>query len=350
MPALDLAEAVSGFSTRPMSWTATMRSTSISPVAGSTATCAIWQPNVLTRMPSGFGPREPVPTSCARPSLPVTSPSGLRSAPSRLTISPPTRSRSSAETSKRSDARIEHLAAHVVRGRAHGRRHRWSRLRTAGDRGVDAVAGRPRLDANAVERQAELLGRHLREHGRDARADVLRSRDDRREAIGAEADERVCRRPAAAPPDLAGSRGPDGARPARLGCERVAIGPAGKLGRTVDRLLEALGGVGQPARLVEDSTPFRRRSSSGSISRASASSSIACSKPNDPSITPGARYALEKPRLRRTGNVEARMFVAAVERRRRHEHRRHEQPADAHRDHGGRLDRRQRAVAPRADP
>ena len=44
----------------------------------STATWAIWQPNVWTRMPSGFGPRDPVPTTCALPSLPVTSTSGSR--------------------------------------------------------------------------------------------------------------------------------------------------------------------------------------------------------------------------------------------------------------------------------
>ena len=80
--------ACSGEMTRPMSCTATMRSTVISPVAASTATCAIWQPNVFTRMPSGFGPREPVPTSCAWPSLPVISVTGSRSAPSSETNSP----------------------------------------------------------------------------------------------------------------------------------------------------------------------------------------------------------------------------------------------------------------------
>ena len=61
---------------RPTSCTATTRSTRTSPVPASTATCAIWQPNVLTRKPSGFGPRAPEPSIVASPSFSVTSVDG----------------------------------------------------------------------------------------------------------------------------------------------------------------------------------------------------------------------------------------------------------------------------------
>ncbi len=51
------------------------------------------------------------------------------------------------------------------------------------------------------------------------------------------------------------------------------------------------------------SISFLRRSSSGSRSSTSASSSIACSNPNVPSMTPGARKAFEKPRFSFTGKT-----------------------------------------------
>src|SRR6478735_5542645 len=47
-----------GLTTRPMSCTATIRSTRASPVCVSTATVAIWQPKVFTLMPSGLGERD----------------------------------------------------------------------------------------------------------------------------------------------------------------------------------------------------------------------------------------------------------------------------------------------------
>ena len=53
--------AVSGSMTRPMSWTATTRSTVTSPVRGSTSTSAKWAPNVFIETSSGFGIRAPRP-------------------------------------------------------------------------------------------------------------------------------------------------------------------------------------------------------------------------------------------------------------------------------------------------
>ena len=53
-----------------------MRSTRTSPVSTSTATSATWTPNVITRMPVGFGPRAPLPRICASSSSPVISSSG----------------------------------------------------------------------------------------------------------------------------------------------------------------------------------------------------------------------------------------------------------------------------------
>ena len=74
--------------TRPTSWTATIRSTRTSPSPGSTATCAIWQPNVFTTKPSGFGPREPEPSIVALPSFSVTSVTAASIAPSWERIRP----------------------------------------------------------------------------------------------------------------------------------------------------------------------------------------------------------------------------------------------------------------------
>ena len=71
---------------------------------GSTATWAIWQPNVLTRKPSGFGPRAPEPSIVALPSFPVTSTMSASSAPSRERMRPSETVRSSAAISKTSAA------------------------------------------------------------------------------------------------------------------------------------------------------------------------------------------------------------------------------------------------------
>ena len=70
----------------------------------STATCAIWQPNVLTTKPSGFGPREPEPSIVALPSFPVTSVTSTSIAPSRERIRPSESSRSPAAISNTSPA------------------------------------------------------------------------------------------------------------------------------------------------------------------------------------------------------------------------------------------------------
>ena len=130
-------EAVSGLTIRPTSWTATIRSTRTSPSAGSTATCAIWQPKVLTTKPSGFGPREPEPSIVALPSFSVTSVTSASIAPSCERIRPSRISRSSAAISKTSLGQLEQRLAHLRRGRAHGGHHRRRRLRAAGDRAVD---------------------------------------------------------------------------------------------------------------------------------------------------------------------------------------------------------------------
>ena len=233
--------ACSGEMTRPMSCTATMRSTVISPVAASTATCAIWQPNVFTRMPSGFGPREPVPTSCAWPSLPVTSMTGSRSAPSSETNSPFDDPQVVGRDLEHVAGELEQLAAQVVGGGAHRGSDRGHRLRAARDGRVDAVARRADLDADAVERQPELLGGDHRERGRHAGADVLRARHDRDDAVVAHAHERVRRRAAAAPPDLAGGAQAAHAAVGVLAvAQRVALGPAGELGGAVDAGREVL--------------------------------------------------------------------------------------------------------------
>ncbi len=70
----------------------------------STAIWATWQPNVWMRMPSGFGPREPCPTSDELPSLDVISVSSWRSVPSRELTAPSARTRSDAAISYRSEA------------------------------------------------------------------------------------------------------------------------------------------------------------------------------------------------------------------------------------------------------
>ena len=90
--------------TRPMSCTATTRSTRTSPGRGSTATCAIWQPKVWTANPSGFGPRPPEPAIVASPSFSVTAVTASSSAPSRERKRPSRTTRSSAETSNTSPA------------------------------------------------------------------------------------------------------------------------------------------------------------------------------------------------------------------------------------------------------
>ena len=115
-------DAASGLTIRPTSWTATIRSTRTSPVPGSTATCAIWQPNVWTRKPSGFGPREPEPSIVALPSFPVTSVTSTSSAPSRERIRPS----AIVEVVGRD---LEHVGGELEQGPAHLRR---PRDRTAG--------------------------------------------------------------------------------------------------------------------------------------------------------------------------------------------------------------------------
>ena len=97
-------EAASGLTMRPTSWTATTRSTVTTPVPGSTATWAIWQPNVFTRNPSGLGPRAPEPSIVAFPSLPVTSTTSASSAPSFERMRPSDTTRSSTPISKTSAA------------------------------------------------------------------------------------------------------------------------------------------------------------------------------------------------------------------------------------------------------
>ena len=104
MPPSTWLDAVSGLTIRPTSWTATIRSTRTSPSAGSTATCAIWQPKVCTTKPSGLGPREPEPSIVASPSFPVTSVTSTSIAPSRERIRPSRTSRSPAAISKTSPA------------------------------------------------------------------------------------------------------------------------------------------------------------------------------------------------------------------------------------------------------
>ena len=121
MPPITWLRAPMGFTTRPMSCTATTRSTVTSPVPASTATCAIWQPNVFAFMPSGLGPREPEPEIHASPSFPVTSVIGSRRVPSTERISP--------SSSVRSDAEISNMSAASPRISA---RTWWAAERTAG--------------------------------------------------------------------------------------------------------------------------------------------------------------------------------------------------------------------------
>ena len=71
---------------------------------------------------------------------------------------------------------------------------------------IDAYGPRaesPSDEVDAVERQAELLGRDLRHRGRGAGADVLHRGDHGRAPVGAEAHPGVRGRAAAAVPDLA---------------------------------------------------------------------------------------------------------------------------------------------------
>ena len=147
---------------------------------------------------------------------------------------------------------LEQLAAQVVGRGAHRGSDRGHGLRAARDRREDAVARRADLDAHAVERQAELLGGDHRERRRHARADVLRARHDRDEAVVAHAHERVRGRAAAAPPDLAGgAEAADAAVGVLAIAQRVAVGPSRQLGGAVDAGREILRGVGQAAVLVD---------------------------------------------------------------------------------------------------
>ena len=104
MPPSTWLRAPIGLTTRPMSCTATTRSTVIRPVRVSTATCAIWQPNVFTAMPSGLGARDPDPVTHALPSFWVTSWMGRRRVPSVDRTSPSVSSRSEAAISNMSAA------------------------------------------------------------------------------------------------------------------------------------------------------------------------------------------------------------------------------------------------------
>ena len=85
-------------------------------------------------MPSGFGPREPEPSICALPSLPVTSTTGSRSAPSRETNSPFDDPQVVGRDLEHVAGELEQLAAQVVGRGAHGGHHRRHRLRAARDR------------------------------------------------------------------------------------------------------------------------------------------------------------------------------------------------------------------------
>ena len=98
---------------------------------------------------------------------------------------------------------LDHLACGVGSRGAHRRAHRRQRRRAAGDGGVRAAGRVADLDLDAVEREAELLGRDLRHRGPRAGADVLHRRDDVRAPVRAEPDPRVARRAAAAVPGLA---------------------------------------------------------------------------------------------------------------------------------------------------
>ena len=230
--------ALSGLMTRPMSCTATTRSQRTSPVPGSTATCAIWQPNEWMARPSGFGPRPPSPAIVASPSFSVTAETGSSSAPSAERMRPATSSRSPGLASNTSPASVEQLPAHVVAGRAHRRHHRRRRHRAARDGPVDV---RPRVAAahdHALRRQAERLGGHDLRRRQRARADVL----------DAGRHQRRCRR----------SRG--GSWRAQAGCpsptRSAAHSPCRAAGR---RAAARAGGRGRPSRRARPRASCSRR-------------------------------------------------------------------------------------------
>ena len=124
--------------------------------------------------------------------------------------------------------------------------------------------------------------------------------------------------------------------------------PASSAARSI-ACVEALGGVGQPARLVELDAVSPAELERIDLERLG---ELVDRLLEAERSLHHARRAVRVGEAEVEANGERRgaHVLAAVERRRRHEHRRHEQPADAHRDHGGGLDRRERAVAARADP
>ena len=153
---------------------------------------------------------------------------------------------------------LEHVTGELQQGLAHLRRrrpysghHRRRRLRPARNRAVHVRRRVAAHDANAIEREAELLGRHDLCSRQRAGTDVLDSGDHRCVPVGVEPHRRVRRRPAATPPDLR--------RAAHAALEPVplcrsqhfAVGPAGELRRPVVASKELLAGVRQPALLVD---------------------------------------------------------------------------------------------------
>ena len=96
------------------------------------------------------------------------------------------------------------LAARVRGCGADGGPHRRRRRGAGGDRRVRAVRGVAERHGDVLEWDAELLGGDLGHRGLRAGADVLHRGDHRRPPVGADADPRVARRPAAAVPDLRG--------------------------------------------------------------------------------------------------------------------------------------------------
>ena len=166
--------ALSGLMTRPMSCTATTRSQRTSPVPGSTATCAIWQPNVWIARPSGFGPRPPSPAIDASPSFSVTAETRLvERAVRRAEAAAATSARSAgwaSNTSPASSSSCRRTSSPAARtaGITDG-----VVMRAARDGPVDV---RPRVAAahdHALRRQAERLGGDDLRRRQRARADVL---------------------------------------------------------------------------------------------------------------------------------------------------------------------------------
>ncbi len=88
-----------GFTMRPASCTATMRTTRTAPVSVSTSTSANWAPVVTIPVPVGFGPREPCPMIITLPSFAVTSPKASDRSESRTCTRPSRVSSASTATS-----------------------------------------------------------------------------------------------------------------------------------------------------------------------------------------------------------------------------------------------------------